>query len=502
MHPTHSTFVKLVALLVMLVGALQARAELDEQFSNTAAGIRLRPPAGGEMKLGSTGSDEVVRFFNTDDKWLLVVTRLMLEEPTPLAEREQIGDDATTRGGLVGLAASQMPNDTPGKMLRLDFVPIAGHEGAVLASHFHAVNESRLQQQAIIRRSDRLYYLLTFTTPVTDVGRLEADEGARRAIEIFQSVIDSVELIDQEAIRQDQDARLFRTRQLFINWTRDRITDALVPERYYRIQKNGKDVGYTYVIEETADSVPNAGVVPPASDPSKARGVRIGVRSRMFPEAGRQVDSESWMWFSFDRREEEFSNLLVTQNNDDKTNYAQERGKSVKRQREVPVVVKNEIGRDEIISRKQDEYELNVWSIGKHQSLPPLKVQLPPYYIPQAVAHLLPRLVPLKTPDTYLFAVYSTDRRAVMLRYIDVEPVREVTLGGKKIIAVPVVDRTGLEGEKTIHYMSLDGQYLGSTSPDGKIALLPTDADTIMKVWKDANLSRPSDVNESDDNSK
>ncbi|HQY89896.1 MAG TPA: hypothetical protein PK402_14685, partial [Tepidisphaeraceae bacterium] len=344
--------------------SLPARAnyDLDEPFISMSAGITLRPPAGGESALGAAGSDEIVKFFSADDNWLLVVRRLALAEPMQLAEREQMGDDARTRGGIVGQAASRMPNDTPRKMLRLNFIPIAGHDGVLLASQYHEPKESRYHQQAIIRRHDRLYYFITFTSPISDGADIQKDEAAKLATELFQSVLDSVELIDQDAIRQDQDRRLIRTRNLMINWRKDVIAKAIVPERYFRIQRNGKDVGYTYVIEELADSVPNAGKVPEVSDPTKALGVRIGMRSRTFPEIGRQVDTESWMWFTFDRKEEDFSNLMVTKTPDDKENFAKERGKSIQRDREVPSIVKNSLGQDEVVSRKQNQYELDVWS--------------------------------------------------------------------------------------------------------------------------------------------
>jgi len=80
-------------LIVLFACAAFVRADqLGEPFSNVSAGIKFRPPEGGEMTPGGTGSDEIVRFFNTDEKWLLVATKLMLSDPTPLAEREQSGE--------------------------------------------------------------------------------------------------------------------------------------------------------------------------------------------------------------------------------------------------------------------------------------------------------------------------------------------------------------------------------------------------------------------------
>ena len=69
-----------------------------------------------------------------------------------------------------------------------------------------------------------------------------------------------------------------------------------------------------------------------------------------------------------------------------------------------------------------------------------------------------------------------------------------VTIGGESIRAVPIKDRIGLQGSVTTHYMSLDGKYLGSVNEDSKVTILPTDAATLENIWKDANLTRPGDV--------
>src|SRR6185503_9737453 len=120
--------------------------------------------------------------------------------------------------------------------------------------------------------------------------------------------------------------------------------------------------------------------------------------------------------------------------------------------------------------------------------------ELPPYYIPQALAHLLPRLLPRWEVKGYVFASYVPDEQKVVLRYVDVLPEDEVTLAGEKVRAIPITDRLGYEGSVTTHYLSPDGKYLGSVNEDSKITILPTDAPTLEKLWKDVNLSRPENL--------
>ncbi|MGC3944257.1 MAG: hypothetical protein QM762_07035 [Chryseolinea sp.] len=77
------------------------------------------------------------------------------------------------------------------------------------------------------------------------------------------------------------------------------------------------------------------------------------------------------------------------------------------------------------------------------------------------------------------------------MRYVDVGPQTNVKLGAAgPQRAIPIKDRLGIEGSVTTHYVSPDGKYLGSVS-DAGITVLPTDAATLVSIWKTPNLTRP-----------
>ena len=189
--------------------------------------------------------------------------------------------------------AAQMPSDTPGKLLRTELVPINGYDGAILASRFREGGAAFLMQQAIVRRTDKHYYVFSYTTPLTSgtgdaKGNpdVENDPAANRALETFAGIVDSVQVIDQEQVANDQADRLVRTRSLLLNWTAPRLRAAIVGESWLRLIKDGKDIGYTYIVEELANDVPRADRKKTDHvDPAKALGVRIGVRSRTMPVA-------------------------------------------------------------------------------------------------------------------------------------------------------------------------------------------------------------------------
>ncbi|MEA2710145.1 MAG: hypothetical protein QOF78_2746, partial [Phycisphaerales bacterium] len=281
--------------------------------------------------------------------------------------------------------------------------------------------------------------------------------------------------------------RLFRTRAFFTTLTPKKLRDTLVAEQWMRLIQDGKDIGYTYMVEE-----PDAA--------GGAEGIKIGIRSRSYPDANMQVDGETWYLVTGDRRHENWSNLVFMQNKKTKTNdQLTEIGSSDRRTRRqadigapIPAAASSpEVSKDPKVSI-YDTYELDVQTVAKSATAEPVKRTLPPFYIPQAIGHMLPRLLPLREPKTFLFATYVGDRREVMMRYVDVGTEQEVDLGGERVRAVPITDRLGLEGSATIHYVDpATNKYLGSVNRDSKITVLPTDAATLQKKWANVDLSRP-----------
>jgi hypothetical protein len=139
-------------------------------------------------------------------------------------------------------------------------------------------------------------------------------------------------------------------------------------------------------------------------------------------------------------------------------------------------------------------YRLNVRTWSRSNSAPPIDRELPPWYLPQAIGHLLPRLVPLNEPRTFLFGSFVREKQEVMSRYVDVERARNVVFDGKTILVVPIKDRIGMEGSPTYHYLTPAGTYVGSENEEARIVILPADEATLRRLWPDADLRAPSPV--------
>jgi hypothetical protein len=493
-------------------------ATLGEWFDSVAAGIKFRPPAGMKRAArGSSAAENVARYTDADEKrgWVFVASRQAFDQPLTISA--QTGAPGAP-AGLLELTRDQLKANIPGaEIVREDVINVGDYTVAMLAARYTVGIKRVLSQQAIVRADDRLYYTLSLTTPAArqseDGTTPEGDPGESQAVETFRAVVDTVGLLDRTPVLDDQRLRLFRTRALYVNLSPTKLrkalelADAAEPdaktrgdakaEHYYRIQRDGKDVGYTYVIENEEKR-------------GALEGVSVGIRSRIIgaadattqPAAGAKAaaggasvttDSESIMWMTFDRKHETWRTITAVDDGKNK-DHATEIGATDRQteralDRDLPLGEKGDERNPPV--RQEDVYTLSVTTASTKVSPEPVTQQLPPFYLPQALGHLLPRLLPLNDPKTYMFASYVSDGRAVMTRYVDVERERGVTLGGRKLSAIPVRDRIGLEGSVTTHWMSPEGTYLGSTNDDTKMAILPSDEPTLRKIWVDAKLTAP-----------
>ncbi|MGH7179895.1 MAG: hypothetical protein ACREJC_21140 [Tepidisphaeraceae bacterium] len=473
---------------------------LGDRFESLSAGISFRAPAGCR-EIRRAAGDEIVQYVNDQKRWVLRVSRLALSAPLPLLKhKDKDGHDVN---GLIEETSDRIKLQTPAaEILRQDIVHIGQTDVGLIAARYTVGVDTNLTQQALIRATDSLYYILDLTVTAPREGDIAEDPGVRLAVDTFNQVLDSVKILDQSEIRDEQNQRLYRTRTLFVNLTEPRLKNALVKEQWLRFIRDGKDIGYSYIVQETAHDLPRAGKRQAAQ--GGADGILVGVRSRTMPDAGVKVDAESWMWMSVDRKHEKWSNVALIETPGGARETLGDFGstdaeiKNVLDQNLLPGEKlgpgEKDVDKNQPPVRPTEVYTLNVTSVGKSKGGPPVTRQLPPWYMPQALGQIMPGLLSQFSQKTYLFATFVSDRREVMMRYIDVLPEQQVDLEGRPTRAIPVKDRIGLEGSVTTHYFSREGKFLGSVNPDQKIVILPTDAAALTQLWQNADLSRPKDV--------
>lgn len=501
---------------------------LGESYKSIAAGIEFRGPADCKA-IPRTGAD-LVTYVNEAQRWSLKVNRLTFDNPIEMTYHPQDPDNKQSRdvNGLFQETIDTLKTDAPGITLYtsdreiqqkgpLDVGWIKGKYVVGKDTNLVLIALVRERPADVRRDASYVYYSFNFNATFPDVPNeadLRKDPRAMRAEQMFNAVIGTVQVLDQTVIREDQNRRLFRTRGLMVNLTEPRLTAALAPETFLRVIKDGKDIGYTYTVEETGRDLPRRGGAGGQREALQAanapEGVLVGVRSRTFPEPGTQIDAESWFWSSFDRRHEKFTTSSNIRKAPETTSeifreigWCDTLTKLVKDDSLLPG--QERIGRDRAgvdksqpAVRQTEVTSLHVNYSGKAHAGEPLQRDLPPFYLPQAVGHLLPRVLAKMSPGkTYLFATYHSAAREVMMRYIDVDDIeKDYTLDGQRIRAIAVSDRIGLEGVVTTHYVTANGKYLGSVNASQKITILPTDAATISRLWKNADLTRPAEVEE------
>jgi hypothetical protein len=476
-------------------------ALLGQVFESPSGGIALRPPA-DTRPLREIGKDEIVQFQNTDGSWKLAVTRQTFTKPTALTSGpDELGK---VRPGLLQNTVELIRKENLGcQVLRQNLTNLGNNDAAIIIYRYRRNAKDLLTQTALIQANDQLYYVVSLTAPARKVNddKVE-DPGERLAADTFRAVLDSVKLLDRRAIKDDQDQRLFRTRALFYNLTARKLSSAIIPQQWRRILKETpqgmRDIGYQYIVERPDRK-------------SNADGISVGIRTRLTPEIDKagnvkpfpREDSESWMFTEMDRHHEDWTKQTAI-DDDGKPKTSQkpwrkltEFGSSDVRTSRILVANANDKEHPENQYKKgeigdptqpwvdtRSDYRLTVQYAGSKGELDPVNRSLPPFYLPQALTTMLPRLLPPNEQKTYMVATYISDAHEVMLRYYEVGAEQDVLIGGKRVRAVPITDHVGLEGTVTTHYVDARGQWLGSYNKQTKILMLPSDEQSLAVAWK------------------
>ncbi len=457
---------------------------LGEPFTSRIAGIELTPPAGGTL-IRQLNSGDIVRFVYSDRGWDIHVKITESSKPVPLS----VERDASGVGGLLELTVDQLKSANPSaQVLTAEVKDYSPYKVGIIVARYKAGIDQIFTQQALVRLDDQTYYVVQFTSAA---GK-EAEASAQQA---FAMMLETVKLLDRADLKKEQDQRLYRTEEFLSLLTEKQIRAVLVPQQLLRVIRDGKDVGYVRVTEKPATH-------------ANQDGVEIVLRSRIISSAAPvaaangapgnpgQIDRLATFFVAFDRHSEDWSVITTLNNGKTEPQTTTEMGNS---DMEVHHVLDADaVKNHEVVDPKDpkqppvktvEKYTLSVSTYAKQRTGVPVERELPAkFYLPQALGELLPRLLPLDEARTYMFASFVSDEHEVMARYVDVEAMQDVMLDGRMQRAIVVKDRIGVDGSPTKHYLTRDGQWLGSVNETQKLVVLPTDAQTILMLWKDAKL--------------
>jgi hypothetical protein len=486
-----------------------ADAELGKLFRSRIAGIEFAPPAGGAL-IRDLNSGEIVRFMYADSGWDVRAKTI------PLHTQLKLSDSAG--GGVLELMVAQLLATNPSaKILRSEVVQVNGQSVGLIEAKYNLGPDCIFTQQAIFSDNFEkyLHYLLVQMSSRCDSKPVANDPLETDARRMFEKVLPTVKILDRKELADEQKKRYFDTKMLMIRLDKKRIIQAIQPLRLMRIVRDGKDIGFIQINERLATHSGNAGVeviirsrvqseppqpgaanpagngitAPPAgtivlpgsigpagaaasaADPKNAVPSNVFTSSTFFVTFDRAHED----WTSITQVDDEVATQLVESANTDLTTHI-DRQKAIAAQRDLPKP--GEAPPDVTVP----DYILNIqYAHGRRQDRP-MNIRLLPDYLPQATAQILPRLLATEA-GKYMFSFYVSGEQKVLRRYIDVGQPGEVTLDGLTQRAVAISDRIGVDGIPTIHYVSPDGEWLGSVNEDQKISVLPSDENALTAIW-------------------
>lgn len=485
-----------------VVGEDDPRQLLGERFTSAAAGISLRVPEGGQkVRRTGVGADLVVTYTNPDEQWTLKVSRVIYAKPMPLVTGPAplLPDpQQASESGVLDLTAKALQGNVNCDILRKDRINLGKNDAGLVIARYSRGAQTWLHQLALIQsspntknepQSDAVYYAIDFETPSGHLASQkpeQADPSEQTAFGIFEAILDSVVLIDQRPIIEDQQNRIFRALSLQVNIP-GRVRQAIIPEQYFRVLRNGKDAGWIAQFEEWGirrdrKGNPTEGlIVARASEELVAEtGTRLNKSEEMFCIPDRNKADEQWVTIS-------------TAERGGIKQQATEWGQSQKTTRTV-LLEGNHIdakGKLEPNAGIKEEYKLNV-SVADQTAVRTTGRELPAYYLPAAEAAMIHRLIDFREQKGYLFLVWVPSEQQLINRFIDVGPLQEVKLDGKTVPAVVIKDRISLEGDPTFHYLSPTGQYLGSFAPATGMLVLPAQLQQLNQLYPNSKITRPS----------
>jgi len=432
--------------------AAPAPVTLADRYTDPLNGFSLRPPAGAKLNRGSAGS-RLVSWSRIDLKagamvWTLSVRRA----------RGTIG-----KMGLKAYAdalAGKLRKEEGLDIESVRLAPVAGRP----AIHFRGRTGGMMsiwQSQVWVSTRPGVpggeagQFLIVSIVGSTDIkARLDA---------ICTTVVDTMRLTDPEMVKEIMRENLKRGYKLLAGVDGRKIGSVLhATDRWYLLQAGGKTVGFTRVQEG------------PALE-KQASGYRVTTWSVASPPKGDARLLKRVLFTTPDRRVERWKEQVQVGQGDQAQSVAIDGIK----QADLIVCTVDRAGHidstQQVLPQRDVILERMKKKAGEGVTVRPEDVVIPEY-LPRALGEMLGRLIDLSKPGAYAFAVYNVETGDLDMRTYTVVGPETITLGGRQVKAVRVLDRPAQDREPVTTWLDVKGGLLRSRTPKGTVMELSSRA--------------------------
>lgn len=422
-----------------------APVALGDRYSDSLNGFSLRPPAGTRLNRTVAGS-RLVSWSLIDSKagamvWTLSVRRA----------RGTIGTMSLKKYADALAVKLRKEESFDIKSVRLS--PVGGRP----AIHFRGQTGGMMsiwQSQVWISTRPGVpggemgqFLILSIVGSTKIKEQLDA---------VGTTVVDTVRLTDPETAKEIMRENLKRGYKLLAGVDGRKIGPVLhTTDRWYLLQMGGKAVGFTRVQEGTALE-------------KQAAGYQVTTWSLATPPKGDPRMLKRVLFTTPDRRVERWKEQVQIGQGD------QARSVAIDGIKQADLIVCSADRGGHIDSKQQILPQRDViLERMKRKAGEGVTVRLEdvviPEYLPRALGEMLGRLIDLSTPGAYAFAVYNVETGDLDMRTYTVVGPETITLGGRQVKAVRILDRPAQDREPVTTWLDEKGGLLRRRTPEGTV---------------------------------
>jgi len=385
---------------------------LGKRYVDPLHGFSLRPPVGTERRRGFSPS-KLVSWVRRDSASGAILWTLSVLRATERKKQIELGPYSKA-------LAEKLRREENFKMESLELSPVAGKAAIHLRGLTAGVKMWQRQVWILARPSQ--FLIVMISGPETIKGRLDA---------ICRRVLATLQLTDPTKAREIQRKNLARGRGFLSDLNDKKLADAIqAGPTWFLLKHMGRNVGFRRVTEAPARREDVDGYL-----------VKMWVMLSLPKTQARLMKHE--MFVAGDLGVERWRKRL--QIGSGKTGH---------------VIDEDGLKQNELIV-------CNVLLDGRVTTRQ--KKVRKAIYLPQAAGMLLGRLIDLKTPAAYAFAVYDSERNSLDMRTFTVIGPTTIELGGRRIEAIRATDRPAMDAEAATLYLDARGRLLRMETAEGLV---------------------------------